>query len=972
MKINFRIEWGSQFLYSVPENHPSYIWDGNLSCLNGEIKEIYRLNYPKIIFGPVYSAKEEKLDAPAWVDRNQRFLSGIRVVAEVEETAVFRLETNAKTVLISVKELLEKGRLEYPVGAKYLGCSIMVTVEGYLWFRLPLKAGETAFEPEDFGLPCHSWSRMNLAWIEPGQSAKWEYEVENSDADSFETLLHTVAMVVPKYTDGDETQYRVYMPLEIICDGKTVLSFQRHYRFHDGCVQLLEDDFKTLNLTAGKHLLELKNCHESLCLGLNRVVMSQKTANHGDIFLPAWCLKNETVVGRVFAKENALIKVFFANRQINVDCQKGWNEFEVCFERGGNICVATETAKAVIEVFDCCDETPCFKIGYDMTIVPHDSNGFMDYVLKYTHEQRLGNYVVFRNFLKYWPSCEPMEPDAELLYKWGDYCRRHGIFVSAATDYQNGRLADGAKEMLHDCGLHEWTRYTYTDRPTAPYASDDMKTAAEKFISFVKQKLDEAHTVSKTAAFGDASGAIRYTYLAGADFVRAETMVGHTTLLLSQARPAAEALGDGSWGVHIAIQHAMQPYHETHLGQYFLSLAQPWMMGAEVIYEEDSLFNMFKDERQTWDDLLIKGKRDITKAFYKFAKTHPRKSKSIRNIAFIEGRYAAPFCGFNSGAGDCIWGMFGNESPEWINLQPEKCRHLLNVLMPGANASPLRQINEKRRYFFSGNPYGDFDCIPTEADADYFKKYKLLLHLGWNTMLSEDYEKLKAYAENGGVLLIGVSEFSTHTRREFLKSMDDLALYRDGDLFDLCGIKVNGRGEKYSGEWSCENRDDMPKPELISLPNNNADEDAVPYLADVSLCGAEVIAWDKLSGQPLLVRHKLGRGYVYTFTYWAYPAHEAFQSVSAAYLEKLAAESLGDEYVKCPTNEVFWTRGKEDDTTVFNLINTDWTERGNIKTVDIITADGKTRVDVKERTLVTVKIKDGKAEKQVYPFDFKY
>ena len=49
-------------------------------------------------------------------------------------------------------------------------------------------------------------------------------------------------------------------------------------------------------------------------------------------------------------------------------------------------------------------------------------------------------------------------------------------------------------------------------------------------------------------------------------------MVGHTQTLLSQARPAAQALGDGSWGVHIAIQHHYQPYQATHLGQYFLSL----------------------------------------------------------------------------------------------------------------------------------------------------------------------------------------------------------------------------------------------------------------------------------------------------------------------------------------------------------------------------------------------------------------
>lgn len=79
-------------------------------------------------------------------------------------------------------------------------------------------------------------------------------------------------------------------------------------------------------------------------------------------------------------------------------------------------------------------------------------------------------------------------------------------------------------------------------------------------------------------------------------------MVPHTQHLCSQARPAAESLGSGEWGVHIAIQHAVQPYFETHLGMYFLSLFQPWMMGASMIYEEDCLFQLFKEERQSWDD----------------------------------------------------------------------------------------------------------------------------------------------------------------------------------------------------------------------------------------------------------------------------------------------------------------------------------------------------------------------------------
>ena len=70
--------------------------------------------------------------------------------------------------------------------------------------------------------------------------------------------------------------------------------------------------------------------------------------------------------------------------------------------------------------------------------------------------------------------------------------------------------------------------------------------------------------------------------------------------------------------------------------------------------------------------------------------------------------------------------------------------------MPGASAQPLRQDWSRRRFFFSGTPYGDFDEVPAEASAGYLKQYSLLAHLGWNTMIDEDYAKLRDFVSNGG------------------------------------------------------------------------------------------------------------------------------------------------------------------------------------------------------------------------------
>ena len=352
----------------------------------------------------------------------------------------------------------------------------------------------------------------------------------------------------------------------------------------------------------------------------------------------------------------------------------------------------------------------------------------------------------------------------------------------------------------------------------------------------------------------------------------------------------------------------------------------------------------------------------MTRSFYKFVKTHPRKGRNIRNIAYLEGRYAAPFNGFICDSEQdphySVWGYFGNDAPEWGHNQPEKAQQVLDVLMPGATTHPLRQKFDKRRFYFSGTPYGDFDNVPVEASEEYLKNYKLLLNLGWNTAIPEDISKLKAYVENGGTLLTGITQFSTHIKREFLKDMKDLSLFNDGDLSDICGIKVNGAGERYSGVWNTLQRELMQEPDLSALPSDDAEEDGTALLADIELCGAEVVAWDAFTGKPMLVKHKIGKGYVCTFTLWAYPGHEKFQKFSASWVMKLSKHACGNLYVEDESKEIFWTVWEHDNKKRIMLLNTDWTSKQNAKKVTVRYNGKSVPVSVEERTLVVVNVDD--------------
>ena len=961
MTLDFRIDFGYQYLYSRRHYHPQFVWDGALTCEGGTILSAALLTYPVLWFGPGHSAKETPLPRPEWRLRTKRGLAGVRFTAEVEENAVFTLKTTSFEAAFTAAELLEKGRIEYMTGPKYLGCGVIVTRTGYLWYRPAPKPGETVLEARDMGLPMHSWHRMDLAWLAPGETLNFRVSVPERTRDAEETLFHTIAMPAQAYDEKEDTLVNGYVRLAL-CDGGTpVKEYEKYYRSHDRCMQILEDDWPRVALAPGEHEIGLRNLSDYwLCL--SRVSWRQTGYMHGQLSLPEWTLKGEEAIGRVFAARPDRIAVETPDGRRVIDCAEGWNEFKFCLSEPGNA-VFRARSEATVEVVDAEPEADPVRVGYDMTVVPHDDRGFMDWLLDYTWRTRLGNYVVFRSFLP-----EPV-PDA-LLSRWALFCRDHGIWVSACTDYLSGALVRAAGPMFSDCGLHEYPGRVYATDPAAPYASEDMRQAALNYMDYLKIEIDKAHAVAPCAAFGDASGGIRYSFLAGADFVRAETMVGNTQTLLSQARPAAEALGKGRWGVHIAIQHNFQPYHETHLGQYFLSLMQPWMMGANTIYEEDSLFELFKEERQCWDDLLTKGKRDMTRRFFKFVSSHPRRGKNVRSIAFLEGRWAAPFNGFICDVEQdphyAVWGLFGCDAPEWGHGQPEKCRQVLDALMPGACTHPLRQRFDARRMFFAGTPYGDFDCLPVEAPAEYMRGYRLIANLGWHTANEEDEAKLVGFVENGGTLLTGIPEFSTHVRRDFLRDMEDLSLIRQGDLTAVCGVRVKGRGAAYSGQWNAMNRDAWPEPRLSAMPSDSVTEDGPACLAQVELDGAELVAWDAATGEPMLVRRRLGKGWVYTLTLWAYPGHEAFMRFSAAVLTKLAEESQPDARVIDPSGEVFWTRWEAENATVLMLLNTDWTQAGNVKTVTVACGRRAGTVAVKEREALILTIgPDGVSEERV-------
>ncbi|MBE6371603.1 MAG: hypothetical protein E7055_05970 [Lentisphaerae bacterium] len=952
MKLDFRIEWGYQILYSRRHYHPQYIWDGHLDCEKGRLESLSLYHYPRCISGPVNCPRETPLTGNSWQETTRRALSGLHVKAEAEPDAVFHLVTASGNFDFTARQIAEEGRIVFDVGPKYGNCHVTVIRTGFLWFRPAPRAGETGLDAESLPLPVHDWERMRSAWLEPGGTVRFSCDLTQGG----EQIFHLIAMGANHYDPETENVVCDTFPMVLKCDGRIVAEFKHYFRKHY-VVQILEDVWARFQAAAGTHEFELVNANPRFPLLINRVSFIPSRMQAEELVLPRWVIAGEKVFGRIHhTGEPVTCEVKYIGKVQKLKLEPGWNEFPFTLdEPGQNVEFVTDTGLrgTVAEVWSVPAEKHPLMAGSDLTSVPHDDSGEMEWLLDYMNRTRMGNLIVIRSHLFHdYAGKQKRDPDDALLEKWGKYCLEHRIHVEAATDYESGTLAKAAGEMMHAAGKHELTGRLYAFDPDHELRPESMREAAENYVAFLREKTDEMHRSVQRVGLGDASGGQRYCYQGGVDYIRAETMVPNTMHLCSLARTASEAMSDGTWGVHIATQHAMQPYFMNQLGLFFLSLYQSWMMGANMFYEEDSLFVMWKEERQCWDDALTRGKRDMLRDFYHFIMTHPRQGHSCRPIAFLEGRYAAPFNGFVCGGNQdphySVWGQFGRDLPEWGHGQPEKCRQLLDVLMPGCLTHPLRQKYEKQRHFFAGTPFGDFDEVPVEAGADFFRQYRLLLNLGWNTLIPEDYEKLCGFVREGGTLLTGLPQFGTQEKRDF----SDFRLFRGGDLSELCGIKVFGpAGHEFSGQWNCAARQSVPEVELSAMPSDDPGEDGPCRLASVELAGAEVVAWDAVTALPLLTSFRYGKGKVYVITAWAYPGHEALQKFSAAWISKLARENRGDWFADDPSREVFWSVRRFDDPRCGQLfmLNTDWTQPGNRKKVAVHAGGLTFDYDVTER-----------------------
>ena len=251
--------------------------------------------------------------------------------------------------------------------------------------------------------------------------------------------------------------------------------------------------------------------------------------------------------------------------------------------------------------------------------------------------------------------------------------------------------------------------------------------------------------------------------------------------------------------------------------------------------------------------------------FYDFIKETgtPEGQPEIR-IAAIKGNLDMSSMEFNPNAP--IAGMYdcAEKDPRWFEAAPEKSWMIFNkVFYPRNNV-----LGEYLNPFFSGTPYGMTDIVSFagKLDVDFLSQnYKALLFAGWNTSSAKQYDLLTEYVRRGGTLFVAIPHFSTNRARNYL-DYEVGELVNGGDFSELCGVKVKGRGRQFY--WAVT----PGKVNPLGISPYRQFGVFMTHRGELEICGKpEILAVESENFQPVLLRHRLGKGTVYFLNSWEYP-----------------------------------------------------------------------------------------------------
>jgi len=486
------------------------------------------------------------------------------------------------------------------------------------------------------------------------------------------------------------------------------------------------------------------------------------------------------------------------------------------------------------------------------------------------------------------------------------------IYVNANKQW-SGQFQDAGKYYLgYDFGERYTFRLDEASIKDKKLEEVTLRMLGDDLIDRVRQHVDERHA----AGWGNVMATscnfyIDYEIAAGADVPLLEDFAfQHLNLASALSRGLYRQFNLPLWGSHMAHEHySWIPNASEHKWNLLkAAMYQKYMSGCKIIINESGnwfveaslcedspkfefprvplahsdvdwggakpvKFIPYIEEAQkyfskiNYDAPIPRRYRKEISDFYDFVKANGTpQGQPESTLAIAKGNN--DLCNHRFSPQYAIAGAYAlaDKNPAWFEGVPERGWEIVKkVFYPTPNI-----IDPYENAFLSGTPFGQVDIVSfvqDKMDAAFLNAhYKALLFAGWNTSSNAQYEILKSYVVSGGILFISIPQLSTNTTRNF-GDYDVNELVNGGDFSELCGVKVLSRGKRIYWATAPDNNSELGftfprRLGILATPMGNVE------ITDPNI---EILAVDDEEADPLVLRHKLGKGEVYFLNSWAYP-----------------------------------------------------------------------------------------------------
>ena len=1010
-EYTIQIHWGYWWIYGRhPIHHVDFCWDGEVRVESGRL-----LRSDRIEFGGVCGIQTERfipLDRPSWHWSPTHYFnraSGVRVSVEGGPETVVRFCTRAIDFSFTIGELTDEKLIQRTVGSRYSCANVTVRFDGYdpnmdheediralvdrdgRWRRLVLAA--------ELGNDTQHFYRTEWIVVGPGQSAPLELEkpgwgsIPGDVTRSLGVTLRCVAM--PGWDGGGPQEgapgqhgrvERAFVPYRVFSGDRELAAENRYFGAMPPLIPLMEE--LPIKIPAGqidsdRVRLRFQNDSEKHFVLIARLLLEEIHERPLEIdSCPRWILpeKEFDIVVKCNAPQHGLQfalppgvtpleplpeSLDAGEHRLTLKADEPVANAEL------RITSASASAAATVEqVFTAPQDAYPMRVGFEDKLFNPDHPGLREGVLREMADTQLGDYMIYR-----------LANHEDEILRLASLCRQYGIYFQlahsirqewwSATRNAAGEYFTSVQWTEHDGPLWGYLQSPQYVHLSVPAEQRTMKTAHDDYVAYMARLVDVCRKNDPELSPWAMISSVGHdmAYRGGMEACVSQFNKTHNALMIADARGAARAHGKPFWGGYMAEGAHINPEGERHLRTWWLSLYLAYISGASYANDEESAFRTWHERIYSYGDRFPRTRREIMRRFNRYAKTHPRRGKLEMNQAVLNGTYA---CDCIDGIADSIgedkppmvWRNFGGDGLKWRPTTPEYGMRYLDVFFPGVWLQSLEQSMERVRYFYSGTPYGELELIPAAAPTDVLDQFPLLLLLGWHTMDEQVYANLKEYVERGGTLFMSVPHLTTHETRDFLQTdLEPLNLLHEGDFSDLFGGRVSGRAEIVRSIEAVDGVEHSPVEGLqVPLERGNASQTTVRphhdpvYLEEVELCGAEVIAREGVTGKPILIRHRQGRGAAYLLLTSDFPGNSHLVPFMTELVRGLAGQVPAAVRLSDACGDVYYTVRIEEGTRVrrIHLLNTHWAEAGNERPCALTLGDRKVPLVLKEGALSEV------------------